>query len=577
MKPPADAVATKNASIEIDASPAAVYRLVSDLPRMGEWSPEAVGGEWMNDASGAAGDWFLGHNRAGEREWSRECEIAVAEPGREFTFVVGGVDANCTTWSYELEPVASGGTVLTERWWFVNLTPALQAATPEQLAARIDSTQGAIEATLAAIKATAEASTTAAATRAHHSGDAQLYRYDESRTKHRTPEHPVRPGVEVLSLAFNADPLEHMAWMRGNAPVYWDDITGLWAITKHEHISHVEANWETFCSSLGSRPNSAVPSMINADPPDHTRRRRIVSSGFTPRRVADHEAFLRSTVTDLIDGVIDAGRCDFVEDVAKPIPLRMIAKLMGLPLADEAKLLHWSDIFATGGEAVMHQVEVAVLEWVEYIVEEMKTRTDPDADDLISLLIHTDGEPLSTEDLIYETMLILVGGDETTRHVMSGGLEALLGHPDQLAALQADRSLLPGAIEEMLRWVTPVRNMNRTATRDIELGGQQILAGDRLLLLYLSGNRDEAVFDRAHEFDITRQSNRHMAFGANGRHFCLGAQLARLELRVLFEEVLDRLPDLALDTLGITQPERAGNFVLGIEHLPVHWDLASLS
>ena len=402
-------------------------------------------------------------------------------------------------------------------------------------------------------------------------GAAQLYRYDEALTKHRTPEHPVRDDIEVLSLDFNADPGERMAWMRANAPVYWDDVTGLWVITKHEHVSHIEANWETYCSSLGSRPNSSVPSMINADPPDHTRRRRIVSSGFTPKRVAAHEDFLRQTVTELIDAVIDDGGCDFVNDIAKPIPLRMIATLMGLPLADEEKLLHWSDLFATGGEDVTEAVMAAVFEWVEYIVEEMKTRTDPEADDLISLLIHAEGEPLSVDDLIYETMLILVGGDETTRHVMSGGLEQLLLHPDQLAALQVDRSLLPGAIEEMLRWVTPVRNMNRTATQDVELGGQPILEGDRLLLLYQSANRDEDVFDMAEEFDITRSPNHHVAFGGNGRHYCLGAQLARLELKVLFEEVLDRLPDIDLVTPGTAQPERAGNFVLGIEALPVCW------
>jgi len=407
--------------------------------------------------------------------------------------------------------------------------------------------------------------------RESHEGAAQLYRYDESLTKHRTPAHRTRDGVEVLSLAFQVDAIEHMAWMRANAAVYWDDVTGLWAITKHEHVSHIEANWETYCSSLGSRPNSSVPSMINADPPDHTRRRRIVSSGFTPKRVAAHETFLRETVTELIDNVIDARSCDFVNDIAKPIPLRMIATLMGLPLADEDKLLHWSDLFATGGEEVGEAVMAAVFEWVEYIIEEMKTRTDPEAEDLISLLIHTNGEPLSVDDLIYETMLILVGGDETTRHVMSGGLEALLQRPDQLAALQADRSLLPGAIEEMLRWVTPVRNMSRTATTDVVLGDQQILAGDRLLLLYLSANRDEAVFDRADEFDITRTPNPHVAFGGNGRHYCLGAQLARLELKVLFEEVLDRLPTIAVDDPTVTQPERSGNFVLGIETLPVYW------
>ena len=398
------------------------------------------------------------------------------------------------------------------------------------------------------------------------------YRFDPETIVHRTPEHATRDDIVVMSLDFNADPLERMAWMRANAPVYWDDTSGLWAITRHEDIQRIEADHETFCSAKGSRPEVSLPSMIDNDPPEHTRRRRLVSSGFTPRRVAGHEEFLRTTVTELIDDVIDRGACDFVNDIATSIPLRMIATLMGLPLADEDKLLHWSDLFATGAtdEAFAEQVIGAVIEWVEYIVGEMSTRTDPEAEDLISLLMFPEGEPMSAEDLIYETMLILVGGDETTRHVMSGGLEALLLHPEQFEALKHDRSLLPGAIEEMLRWVTPVRNMNRTATVDVELGGQKILKGDRTLLLYLSGNRDEEQFgSTAHEFDIFRTPNKHQAFGANGRHNCLGANLARLELTVLLEEVLDRLPDIRLVGPQEKRPERSGNFVLGLESLPV--------
>ena len=380
----------------------------------------------------------------------------------------------------------------------------------------------------------------------------------------------MREGIEVLSTDFYADPFDDFRWLHENVPVYWDDVGGIWAVTSHADISHIEVNWETFCSVKGSRPQSSVPSMINLDPPAHTQRRRIVSSGFTPRRVAAHEDFLRSTVRSLMDAVDAQGQCDFVNDVAKSIPLQMIAKLMGLPGADEDKLLHWSDLFATGGDEIRPQVEQAVFEWVEYIMAELKTRTDPEAEDLISLLMHTDGEPLSVDALIYETMLILVGGDETTRHVMSGGLEALLLHPEQWEMLQNDRSLLDNAIEEMLRWVTPVRNMNRTATVDVELGGQKVLAGDRLLLLYQAGNRDPKVFDDPYRFDITRADARnHMAFGANGRHYCLGAQLARLELSVLFEEVLDRWPDLALVEPGGPRPERKGNFVLGLEELPV--------
>ncbi len=405
----------------------------------------------------------------------------------------------------------------------------------------------------------------------YSAGEASLYRFDPATIVHRTPDHPVRDGVEVMSTGFHADPFDHFAWMRANAPAYWDDATGIWAITRHADINRIETDHETFCSAKGSRPESSVPSMINADPPAHTRRRRLVSSGFTPRRVAAHESFLRGVVTELIDDVIESGRCDFVDDIAKSIPLRMIAKLMGLPLADEEQLLHWSDLFATGGDDIRPQVEEAVFEWIEYIVGHMQRRTDPDAEDLISLLMYADGDPLSAEDLIYETMLILVGGDETTRHVMSGGLEALLLHRDQWQALVDDHELLPGAVEEMLRWITPVRNMNRTATRDIEFNGQQILEGDRLLLLYLSGNRDEEAFERADEFDIRRDASHHVAFGGRGRHYCLGAQLARLEIRVLFEELVRRLPEIRLAQPDVKQPERTGNFVLGIERLPVEW------
>jgi cytochrome P450 family 142 subfamily A polypeptide 1 len=174
-------------------------------------------------------------------------------------------------------------------------------------------------------------------------------------------------------------------------------------------------------------------------------------------------------------------------------------------------------------------------------------------------------------DLVFETMLVLVGGDETTRHVISGGAEALLRHPDALARLRADRSLLPGAIEEMLRWTTPIQNMNRTATRDVDLGGQKIREGERMLLLYPSGNRDERVFDDPFRFDIEREPNDHLAFGGYGRHHCLGAQLARLELRVLFQALLDRLPDLELAEPGVAPPRRRGNFVLGLESLPVRF------
>jgi len=218
-----------------------------------------------------------------------------------------------------------------------------------------------------------------------------------------------------------------------------------------------------------------------------------------------------------------------------------------------------------------------VRDYWAYIVEKIAERRGGDAEDLVSLVVNTtDEEPLSEVDLVFETMLVLVGGDETTRHVISGGVETLLRHPDQLAMLQRDPGLLPGAIEEMLRWVTPVRNMNRTATRDVEVNGQQIMEGDRILLLYPSANRDALVFDHPERFDITRTPNDHVAFGAYGRHHCLGAPLARLELRVLFEELLTRLSDLRLAD-DAPLPRRRGNFVLGLNEVPVRFTPAPAS
>jgi cytochrome P450 family 142 subfamily A polypeptide 1 len=387
----------------------------------------------------------------------------------------------------------------------------------------------------------------------------------------RTPDHPTRPEIQLLSPDFYGPQFEELtAWMRAEAPMYWDDATGIWGAACYEDVKRISRDWRTFCSGQGSRPESSVPSMINMDPPEHTRRRRVVSAAFALRRVQSYEPYLRRLVTRLIDDVVERGECDIVTDIATPLPMYMIGELMGLPEADYAQLLHWSDLFATGGDHIRDEVVTAVREWADYILAHVAARRGGTAEDLISLVVNADDEegPLSDVDLIFETMLILVGGDETTRHVISGGVDALLRHPDQLALLRAQPELLPGAIEEMLRWVSPVRNMNRTATVDVEVHGQHVRAGDRILLLYPSANRDETVFADPYRFDITRTPNEHVAFGAFGRHHCLGAPLARLELRVLFEELLARLPDLQLAS-DDEPPRRRGNFVLGIEHLPV--------
>jgi len=387
----------------------------------------------------------------------------------------------------------------------------------------------------------------------------------------REANHPTRPEIRLLSPDFYADPEPLFAWMRREAPVYWDDATGIWGVTRYADIMAVSRDAKTFCSGQGSRPDSSVPSMINTDPPEHNLRRGILSSGFTPRRVQAHEPYLRKKVRELLDSVAGRGECDFVRDVATPLPMYMIGELMGLPEADHEKLLEWSDLFATGGDEVRERIGPAVVDYANYIMAIVEQRRGGEREDLVSLVVNAelDGQRLTDNDLIFETMLVLVGGDETTRHVISGGLEALLRQRDQWEALRADRTLLPSAVEEMLRWVTPIQNMNRTATRDAELAGQLIREGDRLLLLYPSGNRDESVFESPERFDIRRHPNDHMAFGGYGRHHCLGAQLARLELTVLFDELLDRFPCIALAEPEAKLERRRGNFVLGLERLPV--------
>jgi len=383
--------------------------------------------------------------------------------------------------------------------------------------------------------------------------------------------HPTRPEIQLLSPDFYANFDELTEWMRQEAPLYWDDSTGIWGAASHELVSMMSREWHTFCSGKGSRPESSVPSMINFDAPEHTKRRRLVGNGFTPRRVADHEPYLREKVTQLIDSVIDKGSCDIVADIATPLPMYMIGELMGLPEEDNDTLLHWSDIFATGGETIaLADVQMAVIGWNDYIMKKVNERRGKDGQDLVSLIVNAEweGESLSDVDIMFETMLVLVGGDETTRHVISAGTAALLQNPDQLALLKSDMSLLPSAIEEMLRWASPIRNMNRTATKDVIVNGMQIRENDRVLLLYPSANRDAKVFANPHSFDITRTPNDHVAFGAYGRHHCLGAPLARLELKILFEEMLNRFDNLQLAT---DQPliSRRGNFVLGLNEVPV--------
>ena len=396
------------------------------------------------------------------------------------------------------------------------------------------------------------------------------------------PNHERRDDIGLLDRFFYLDPWERYRWMRDNAPAYWDETAdgGLWGVTRYDDIMSIAKNPDVFCSGQSSRPErgSWIPSMINLDEPLHKRRRNIVNRGFTPRRVQDQERKLRELTTQLIDDVIEQGECDFVRDIARWIPMVAIGDMLGVEPEDRAQLLEWSDWMLGGGEIadVMDDEERREKQrsytqgYFEYQAKVIADRKVNPRDDLVSMLVtgEVDGHSLNDDEILQESLLILIGGDETTRHVMTGGLEQLILHPDQKQKLIDDPSKTVVAVEEMLRFVSPIVNMNRTVTQETELHGEKLAEGDRVLLLYPAGNRDDRIFEDPEGFNLERWPNRHVAFGGYGVHHCLGASLARLELKILFEEVLARMPDIRFAS---DEPlkRRPNNFITGIEEMPV--------
>jgi cholest-4-en-3-one 26-monooxygenase len=380
-------------------------------------------------------------------------------------------------------------------------------------------------------------------------------------------------------------PHQWFSFLRANAPVWWHEETdgpGFWAVTGYEECSLVNRDYEHFSSSKKAtyiwemdEENLAQQQliMLNMDPPLHTRYRRLVNKGFTPRMVNQLHERIHVATDQIIDDVIEAGRADFVTDVAAELPLVVIAELLGVPDEDRHKMFDWSNrmIGSQDPEYAGLTEEVAQLASMElyaYASELFgQKRADPQ-DDLMSVLteVEMEGEKLSDFELELFFLLLTVAGNETTRNLISGAMAAFFDHPDQWELLVNDRSLLPSAVEEMLRYVTPVMNFRRQATSPFELGGQQIDADQKVVFFHVSANRDEKIFDNPQDFDITRNPNPHIAFGGGGPHFCLGANLARMEIRVMFEHLLDRLPDLTLD--GEVQRLQS-QFINGVKHIPV--------
>jgi cholest-4-en-3-one 26-monooxygenase len=397
------------------------------------------------------------------------------------------------------------------------------------------------------------------------------------------------PAVEPVDLSDSrsfVDQVPHawLAYLRRHDPVHWQDERGgpgYWAVTKYHDCVTVNREFDRFSSAAkGTMPFELGEDeiaqqglmMLNMDPPLHTRYRRLVNKGFTPRMVRDIEESIHRSADSIIDQVCEAGTADFVTDLSAELPLQVIAELLGVPQDDRHKMFDWSNRMV-GSEDAEYQLAAemamtAAMELYAYAAELFgQKRVDPHSD-LMSVLttVEVEGERLSDMELELFFLLLTVAGNETTRNLMSGAMHTFFENPAQWERLRQDRSLLPRAVEEMLRYVTPVMNFRRTAMCDAELSGTAIREGDKVVFYHASGNRDEDVFEDPDVFDIGRDPNPHIAFGGGGPHFCLGANLARMEIRVMFEHLLDRLPDLR--PAGDVQRLQS-QFINGVKHLPV--------
>jgi cytochrome P450 len=395
-----------------------------------------------------------------------------------------------------------------------------------------------------------------------------------------------------IDLFVYGDPFAAWKILRKQAPVHWhpNDDTGYWAITRYQDVLYVYRNPQTFSSERGgvalnygltdeesmAQQAGLGQMLIVTDPPRHTRMRQIINKRFTKAALAPQEPHIRAIATRILDSVAPQGRCDFVIDVAAKLPTAVICEMMGIPKAD------WDMMFTVanmsiGSQDPEYQIDgdalatgrQAQMNCFNYFINMVSERRKNPGNDLVSALVHgeIEGQKLTDVEVLFNCFLLIIGGQETTRNATSGGMLALMDSPDQREALIRNRSLLPTAIEEILRFTSPITHLMRTATRSVEIHGKQIKAGDRVVIWNASANRDEAQFPDPDRFDVKRTPNEHVALG-HGEHFCLGANLARLELKVMLDEVLNRLPDL--EPAGTVQ-RLYSNVVAGIKHMPVRF------
>jgi cytochrome P450 len=385
-------------------------------------------------------------------------------------------------------------------------------------------------------------------------------------------------------------PHEIFKQLRAGCPVHrtdriseYPDEDGFWSLTRAEHVRQVSLDWETYSSERGGVTGltHAVPlelqqsMFIGMDPPKHDRLKMLFQRGFTPKRIAEHEDRIREIAERVLDGVAPQGGCELVNDVAQPVVSRVIGSFMGVPEEDDAiwaRLMNSSlgfgdeDLAPGGLEQVLEQDIPEIFERCRKLIAE---RRENPTDDLTSVLVHADvdGEKLNETEIVMGFFLLMAAGNDSTKATYTSGMRALLEHPEQMKKLVDDPSLIPGAVEEALRMYPAFAHFRRTATKDTEIDGQPISEGDKVMMWYVSSNRDEDVYEDADRFDVHRNPE-HQAFGAGGRHFCLGAALARLELKILFEETLLRFPEMTL--AGKPEPV-VGAFLNQLKKLPVTW------
>jgi cytochrome P450 len=393
------------------------------------------------------------------------------------------------------------------------------------------------------------------------------------------------PAIDLTATdAFNGGhPWDQYAWLRANDPVHWHpegDGPGFWAVTRYADVRAVSRQPRLFSSSargvMMSEPADVELAamrqmMLVMDPPQHDRFKLLVSRGFTPRNAETLRGRIEALAREVVDDVVERGECDLVHDVAGRLPSGLIAELMGIPQSDGERLYDLTEIMHTTDDAVA-PVEVrqsAVAEMLSYGAETAARKRSEPGDDIASLLVQAevDGDRLTDGELQWFFLLLVNAGGDTTRNLVSAGVKLLFDHPDERARLAADLDgLLPTAVEEMLRYASPVVHFRRTATADTVLRDQPIAAGDKVVVFYGSANRDEEVFADPDRFDVGRDPNPHVAFGGGGPHLCLGLHVARIEIAVMLRELLTRLPDLA--PAGEPQP-LASSFITGLHTMPV--------